>query len=45
MAKPISKTPTLKGKDADRFVSKMVETTKRNMNKSEKEFLRLISNC
>jgi hypothetical protein len=44
MAKPIRKTPALKGKQADKFIAKMIATEKRQINKTEKEFVRLIAN-
>ena len=43
MAKPIQRTPTLRGKEAERFLLAMLETQKRPINKIEKEFVRLIS--
>ena len=44
MAKPIRKTPTLTGKCAEKFVSKMMETNKRQtMNQFEKDFVSLLS--
>lgn len=43
MAKPLRKTPTLKGKNADEFLKKMIATSKRkSLNKNEKMFLGLI---
>lgn len=43
MAKPIRKTPTLSGEHAERFIKAMLETEKRPINKSEKEFLKLLA--
>lgn len=40
MAKPIKSTPTLKGKDAERFVKRMKETEKRPITKKEKKLAR-----
>ena len=45
MAQPIRKTPTLKGKQAEEFISRMVETEKRKINAHEKEISRLIFGC
>lgn len=42
MAKPIKRTPTLRGEQAEKFLLAMLETQKRQINKVEKEFLRLI---
>ena len=43
MAKPIRKTPTLTGKEAENFIIKMIETEKRTINNSEKELMQLIT--
>lgn len=37
MAKPISSTPTLKGKDAERFLQRMLETEKKPISKKDKK--------
>lgn len=43
MAKPILKTPTLKGKAANIFIAEMLHREKRKINAVEKEFVNLIS--
>jgi len=43
MAQPIRKTPTLKGKEAEKFISDMLKTENRAITKTEKEFVSLIS--
>jgi len=42
MAKPIRKTPTLKEKESNRFISNMLKTEKRKINSIEKELVRLV---
>lgn len=42
MAKPIQKTPTLTGADADTFIRRMIEAQKRPLNAAEKEYVRLL---
>ena len=42
MAKPIEATPTLTGKDAERFLKNMLKTENRKPNKQEKEFAKSI---
>ena len=41
-AKPIEATPTLYGKDAERFIKKMVQTGKRKMTKKEHEIFEMM---
>ena len=43
MAKPIRKTPSLSGKDADLFVKEMLSTADRKINEIEEQFVKLIS--
>jgi hypothetical protein len=45
MAKPIRKTPTLKGEKAEQFVEEMLKTEKRQINQTEKEIVSIISPC
>ena len=42
MAKPIRKTPTLTGKQAETFITKMFATQSRSINKQEKRIAELI---
>jgi len=42
MAKPIQSTPVLSGKNAEKFVDEMLETSKRKINNKEKELLNII---
>lgn len=42
MAKPIRKTPTLNIEQTQKFVKEMIKTEKRSINKSEREFLKLL---
>lgn len=42
MAKPIRKTPSLKGKSANNFVEEMIKVEKRRINKTEKKLLKLL---
>ena len=42
MAQPIRKTPTLTGENASIFISNMVKTEKRKINKNEQEIVNLI---
>ena len=43
MAKPIRKTPTLRGKDATNFVKTMLSTERRSINDIEKQLVKLVS--
>jgi hypothetical protein len=42
MAKPIRRTPVLKGEKAEQFVIEMLKAEKRSMTKTEKDFVNLI---
>ena len=43
MAKPIRKTPTLKGEEVEKFISQMIKCEKRSINRHEKKWIELIS--
>lgn len=40
MAKPIESTPTLRGKDAERFLKRMIEREKDEFSETDKKFLK-----